>query len=270
MAYGLDGWGLFDSWGDPQSSIIVPAGTAFASSTNTVRVNLGAAVKDESPLVVGDVYNPRTWAVRRMDTDKQFTVLAVRNVEEFTYDILTLEPFGSHFTEHELSTQTLQDETGSLIGEPRAWIFVGVLESVTTPMKRRYAVRDLANAPTAVLANALSGTLQIGTDGDYKLMQGPDLVRKLVLRRIVSHPGDFYHLPNYGIGLRVKEPLPVSDLIALESEIRRQVQTEPEVEDAKVSVAQSSNVLSLRIRIKMKQSGDLIDVPIDIPFNVSL
>ena len=55
---------------------------------------------------------------------------------------------------------------------------------------------------------AIGGSLRIGADGDYVADEGTELMKKLILRRLLTPKGAFFHLPDYGYGLAVKEPTP--------------------------------------------------------------
>ncbi len=112
-----------------------------------------------------------------------------------------------------------------------------------------------------------SGTLVIESDGDYASMTGAELIKKLILRRLTTKPGDFFHLPNYGIGLREKEPLPVADLRKLAKAIELQVAQEPEVAAVKATLAYSASaaVLNVRVQAQLKTSGQQVAVAVAVP-----
>lgn len=112
-----------------------------------------------------------------------------------------------------------------------------------------------------------TGTLEIESDGDYASMTGAELIKKLILRRLTTKPGDFFHLPNYGIGLREKEPLPVADLRKLAKAIELQVAQEPEVAAVKATLAYSASaaVLNVRVQAQLKTSGQQVAVAVAVP-----
>lgn len=112
-----------------------------------------------------------------------------------------------------------------------------------------------------------SGTLVIESGGDYASMTGAELIKKLILRRLTTKPGDFFHLPNYGIGLREKEPLPVADLRKLAKAIELQVAQEPEVAAVKATLAYSASaaVLNVRVQAQLKTSGQQVAVAVAVP-----
>lgn len=112
-----------------------------------------------------------------------------------------------------------------------------------------------------------TGTLVIEPGGDYASMTGAELIKKLILRRLTTKPGDFFHLPNYGIGLREKEPLPVADLRKLAKAIELQVAQEPEVAAVKATLTYSASaaVLNVRVQVQLKPSGQQVAVAVAVP-----
>ena len=114
---------------------------------------------------------------------------------------------------------------------------------------------------------AASGTLTITTGGDYASQSGAELIKKLVLRRLISKPGDFFHLPNYGLGLRVKEPIPNVDLRKLAVQIEEQVNLEPEVAESRASLsyAAGTGTLLVNLKVRLKSTGDVIQTNMAIP-----
>lgn len=84
---------------------------------------------------------------------------------------------------------------------------------------------------------APSGAYVLDAKSDYDVHAGREALRKRVIRRIISSPGGFFHLPRYGVGLRVKEPLRTTDLNDIQETIQRQVDEEPDVLQSAVQVA---------------------------------
>lgn len=110
-------------------------------------------------------------------------------------------------------------------------------------------------------------TLRITTGGDYASQSGEALVKKLILRRLISKPGDFFHLPNYGVGLRVKEPIPTVDLRKLAVQIEQQINLEPEVAEsrANLSYAAGTGMLVVSVKVRLKATGDVIQADLAVP-----
>lgn len=115
---------------------------------------------------------------------------------------------------------------------------------------RNFAISDLANPPAAQLNGLGGGTRVVTSAGDFASQTGNDLLKKLVLRRLSTPPGGFFHLPGYGLGLAVKEPLQDADMFALKKRVTDQVQLEPEVQSAIVSLTiDMNNILTIQIAV---------------------
>jgi hypothetical protein len=227
-------------------------------------------VQDNSPFLSGDALNPATWTIQRLDTNAYFSVVGVAQTSTYEYTLTTLEEFGAVSVNHRVSTSTLKDTSGSIIATPRQADFLGILDAQkATPAARlaaaRVAAQDIANTqvPDSVY---FGGTLEIGPDGDYKTDTGAKLVRKLLYRRMVSNRGDFFHLPNYGEGLRVKELIAVADLPRKKALLEKASLSEPEVDGAVVTLTlDTKNQLNVKLKVKLKSTGEAVDVDLNPP-----
>lgn len=261
------GWGLDDEgllpYGDAVAGIGSSIVNALAISTREVDVTVSGLVQDNSPFLPGDALNPLTWTLQRLDTAVFLTPVQVTQISTYKYRILTLEEFGPVSVTHRASSSTLLDTAGNLIVSPRQADFLGILDedkvdNTAKLAKRRVVTSDLANAPTPQNPFA-AGTLQLTAAGDYKLVQGPELTRKLLLRRYYSKPGDFFHLSNYGVGLRDKEPIRRANLSLVKARIEQQSLAEPEVEQARATVTlDSNNVLTVQTRVRERVTGESV------------
>jgi len=266
------GWGLEDEgilpYGDAASGIGAYLKKADVLSTREVLVEVSNLVQDNSPFLAGDAMNPATWQVQRLDTLDFLHVVGVTQAATFKYVLLCMEEFGSVAVTHRVSTSTLLDVSGAPLNTPRRQDFLGILDedkaSVEAVLaKQRLASRDIANphGPTEE-EGFFAGTLQLDGAGDYRLETGAALVKKLILRRLISRPRDFFHLPQYGIGLRVKEPIPAADLGRLKTDIEAQCRMEPEVSDVRATLTQDAarNFLVVRIKATLKKTGESIEI----------
>jgi phage baseplate assembly protein W len=96
-------------------------------------------------------------------------------------------------------------------------------------------------------------------------MFGADLVRKLIMRRLTTNKGEFFHLPNYGISLPFKLPIPTAQLIKLKTEIESQVKLEPDVSNVRATVSlDPQGILFISISATYSPSGQTFQVPIVI------
>jgi len=264
VGYGYDDRGLLP-YGDPVSSIGASIRKASAITTREVDVTVSNLVQDNSPFLDGDALNPATWVVQRLDTTDFLHVVNVTQVGELTYRLLCLEEFGSVTVTHRASSTLLKDVAGNLILAPHNADFLGLLDENRTSSSKALAtssksVQDLAN-PQFPSDNWFAGTLQLNAAGDYRLESGKELVRKLILRRLITTPGDFFHMPFYGIGLKVKEPVPLANLGSLKTKIEQQCLEEREIEQVKATVTMASNgTLTVIIRATLKPTGETLEI----------
>jgi hypothetical protein len=267
------GWG-FDPYGiSPfgHASLGGALAGAVAISTHEVLVTLTFEPMNESTTKVGDVSNPATWMVQRLDTLEMLNVIQVNKYGDLEYGIVTYQALGPASVTHRVSTLTLLDSSGALCSPPRQADFAGVIADVdqspqTKLAQRRVYATDIDNRQTPnVSPDVAGGVLQIGSSGDYELVTGVELVKKLLFRRIMTSPGEFFHLPDYGLGLQLKEPVPVSSLSQKKAELERQALREPEVIEARATITVSSNnVINIQLRVKL-QTGETAVVSLPVP-----
>jgi hypothetical protein len=263
------GWGFDDEgllpFGDAASGIGAYVKSAHAISTREVEVEVSNLVQDNSPFLAGDALNPSTWVVQRLDNGVFLHVVSVTQSGTYKYTLLCLEEFGPVTVTHEASSSTLLDLSGNVINTPHFADFLGITDEDKNSIelllaKRKVTSQDIAN-PQIPQDAFTAGTLQLDAAGDYRLESGPQLVKKLILRRLMSTPRDFFHLPDYGIGIRLKEPIPSSDLGRLKTSIEQQVLREPEVEAVNASIILAVNgVLTVTVRAKLRNTGENIEV----------
>lgn len=259
-AWGLDGWGT-GSWG---ASGAFGVSRAFALTESSVVVELATPPQARSGFLTGDVFNPGSWTVQRLDSNAMLQVVGVAVYEyPLQYEIRVLERFPGATVTLEVTAVGLLDALGSPISEPDSAQFKGVEWAQTFTADGQAATRGLATRDLANLAtpseDLIGGTLSV-VGGDYQLEEGAALVKKLILRRLITAPGDFFHLPDYGIGLRVKQALPVADMVKLQTRIRQQVLLEREVADCGVDLTLEDNHLLVKIRARLKTTGQRVDV----------
>lgn len=283
--FGVSPWGT-GQWGDAEPEAIpggIGYGRAYAVGDRVVRVELSHEPLHIVSTGVGDALNPRTWKIRNLVTGQQWTLMAVREVSIKVYEILTFEVLPKHFTELELSTGTLVDADRVPLPSLE-FLFNGCYLSDNNTAQQQaaaegYLQQDLQNniiytdasGPTSgalvQYGEMVSGTLTLDSAGDYVNQYGTDLIKKLILRRMIAKPGDFFHLPTYGMGLRVKEPLPVNDLRKLAAAIEAQVKLEPEVQACKANLSYSASaaVLNVVLRVQLEPNGQTMQIPLVVP-----
>lgn len=245
-----EGWGLGE-WGlSPWSfgaDVTLTLTFAVPATIRSVRVSLSIAPLAMSPLSTGDALNPRTWTLTRGDTGEVIPVYAVTMEDSTTAILLLLTVLGSFHVLHTVSTDTLVDTSGNLISYPRTYTFPGL---VVAPAP---AVTDPIDLKSLVVPGSdVAASLVIGTGGDYENESGSRLLKKLIVRRLISTPGDWAHMPTYGAGLKTKRPLPSRDLPALAALFEQQIELEPSVDSARVDLSYNpgNGILIVNYRVR--------------------
>jgi hypothetical protein len=274
--WGRDAWGT-TPWGGSAIGTGIHVVSAVALSTREVLVTLSGAAMDIAPTAPGDALNPDTWTIQRLDTFDFLHVVLVSPTSPSAYVLTIVEEFGPVTATHRASSSTLLDATGALLVNPRNADFAGIIADTKATQAAQIAERraiqsDIANPQTPGPNGGFISALVMDSSGDYMLESGNDLVKKLIVRRLMSSPGDFFHLPDYGIGFKVKEPVPVSDLTKLQAEVELQVHKEPEVQDVRavlsVTAQAGDNVVMIRLKVKTR-SGNPLDIELPMPLVVA-
>lgn len=259
--WGLGPWGLGLFGGLPGPLSVV---SALATTTRTVRVVLTTTPLSASTTASGDALNPDTWSVTRLDTGFAFTVASIDQVDAVTFDISLVEALGPASVTHQAGSTVLEKPTGALIQSPYFALFSGLEASThAAPVVQQV---DLSNPPAPPGLNSVGGTLVMTAGGDYDLVGGAALVKKLILRRLTTRPGEFAHLPNYGLGFSVKEPLRTTDLILLRRRIEQQILLEPDIASTQVllSFDNAQGILTLRTKSIMRATGAQVDANMEL------
>jgi len=83
----------------------------------------------------------------------------------------------------------------------------------------------------------------------------------------MTTPGDFFHIPTYGLGVRMKEPIPPSDLGRLKTAVETQVPSLiPEVSSANATITLDANgILTVRVRAIDSATG----LPVEVGYTPS-
>lgn len=290
------------AWSAPVTSAPNPKYRAYAVGDRTVRIIFDGALPAPmhvSSTATGDALNPRTWNVLQTYEDtsggRVMTCMSVRAINAHTYDLLLLEPFeregskvgfynpdGSYFSGVVSASANIN---GNLIYEDSSSEFINVnfdiaiasanASNTANAVSKGYALRDIANVSISApgtLENELysefiGGTLVPNSSGDYAGMSGEALLRKLIVRRLISSNGDFFHLPGYGAGISIKGVFSTANLPILAKDIERQVLLEPDVERAKVTLTyQAANsILIVQVQARMRSTGQQTGLSLSLP-----
>lgn len=257
--YGTGPYGT-GSFGGPIVGISLAS--AFASSTHSVRVTLSAPPLVADGFADGDVRSPATWTVTRQDTLEQFTVLGVEAfAAPLVWDVYVLEPFASYLVTHRVRTETLRAADGLIVTAPHEIDFAGLTESMDPVPQVARGVRDLRNPQFPTSGESVGGTLVMGADGDYESEQGLPFYRKMITRILTTEKGSIFHLPEFGLKLRLKEPIVVSagGAVRLRGEAEAQVKSIRDIRDARANVEiQRGGVVNLQVSAVVDGSGQLV------------
>jgi hypothetical protein len=206
--------------------------SAWAVTTHAVRVTFDVEPLQGDPFGAGDALNPAVWGVVNTTTGQVLTPIVVAMVDSLTADVTLLEALGDHLEGHTVTATDIAAQADPEVTESSSAAFLGLVQTVDVidSVRVDFQDRDLRNAPFQVaLGTGFAGTLSIGDDGDFETEAGPELIRKLVLRRMNTRRGSLRYLPNYGIGLVEKEQVSSGGLVQLLKEIESQAQQEPDV-----------------------------------------
>lgn len=142
------------------------------------------------------------------------------------------------------------DGSGPLLANPgdRA-SFPGIVEArgrkrVQTPAMREDGV-DLRY-------DMFIGTFVLDGKRDLDTQDGVEALKKRIIRRAITTPGGFSHLPEYGAGLRVKK-LEAREAPKLRQSLLDQIRQEPEVAAVSVDVTFTGGVLYAMIKVRTRR-----------------
>lgn len=257
IPYGL---GLYGLGGAGPLSVV----SAQASSERTVVVTLTRPPLQSSSIGTGDATNPASWSITRADDGTVFHVLSARVLgDPSQVEIYTLEKFFEFSILHLVSCPGLLDQTGALILLPSSATFAGCRAVPQISAAARGESTDLANPQTS--ENDTAGVYHVDSSGDYKDVSGIPYLQKLIIRRLTTSPGGFFHLPSYGLGISVKSPLKTADMGKLKAQIELQLAREPEFSAVSVRVTLSNDgILTILVRALLSKTNQEVSVPIPV------
>lgn len=240
MTYGLGEWGL-GLWG---ATADLALESVVALTTHAVLVTVSQPVLMDSLLGDGDALNPATWTVARADNSYTWTVTAVQPLSDRRFVLHLRTALHSANRTHKVDARRLQSAAGIAISDPFMLEFRGVLPAtdVTEP-----------TGPTDFESTDIQGGgLRTTEAGSYAKIYGDDVIRKMILRRLTTMPGSYFHIPaaDFGRDLQIKEPLRASSLSSLKVKIDNEIMKEPNVVAANCSLSYVNGVLQIRAKVQ--------------------
>lgn len=262
--YGYQAWGTSPYGGLTVG--VVDFERAFAAGDRLVQVELNYEPQHLGAAYPGDALNPASWTVIGPTRDtagvivgtSDRVVASVEYVNATTYRLTTLFALGPATDTLVVSTVGLRNPLGAV--QPNASISFNGCAQAPQLLAQPGTTGDLRNLQPQVLDNQVSGTLQVGSDGDYQLGTVEETVRKLIIRRLTIPRGGFTWLPDYGLDLPVKGLVAPSQLPLLRDTIKAAVLREPEVVDASVRVSlQGDGIVMVQVQARLR-SGTSVTV----------
>ena len=257
QGYGRDFWGV-GPWG-----VAAPTGTfsvedVFANSERTVRVTFTDPALAVGVLGDGDALNPASWAVTVGGTP--LTLYTVRDVagDGRQFELYSYEKFPGYPAQLVVDASAVLSASGGGLVGPGTATIDGAAQARPQPKE---GPADLRNAQTA--PGELSGVLVTGSGGGYETERGIPLLRKLIIRRLTTLPGEFFHLPGYGTELDAK--LAVRDPGTLRARVERQVMMEPDVQSVRAAVTiQADGIVRVHLTVVRRADGEAFSFGTDL------
>jgi hypothetical protein len=294
FGWGIEEWGAGE-WGAGGAGVGAAALrilSAVAIRENVIRLTFNVAPAYTRLLTPTDASNPARFNIvpvagtvgydglpARAVLPALVTVASVPGALGTVLDVTTDRPLSPFPARYIVSANQLETDTGSIL-DPSASSFqlFGVYRQLRVQSTTDVAPsRDISNpqtysALTGTVADptnaAQLGTFPIDASGDYAFDSGVNQLRKRVLRRMVTRPGAFPAMPGYGVGvLGYGSRLSVAGVRQqIADEARRQISSEPDVSDCRVSAAsdpKDPNVTVFSVRVR---TTDGIDTTFTLPF----
>lgn len=290
--WGEGPWGD-GSWGGGIDEVSFAGVAALAIRENVIRVEFSSEVYFSGLLDAGDASIVSKWDVAVVDGTSGLTgddtrpvrvvAVTVSQVEDGVdagavgrFLNLTLDrPMTSWPAQYSVSWTSIFSSDLSLMSES-ALSCAAVYRKVDPPtIAAGRPSLDFANPQTASAALTATGkALAIGTfgiadDGDYATDDGIVNLKKRVIRRLVTAPNAFVHLPGYGVGIPQHAKLLAQPTVVsrLRTEAEAQIAREPDVARVRVTTVQDPNVPNMtRFRIAIRPKVGAA-VAFDVPFD---
>lgn len=267
-------WGTF--WGTAFGGSDELAGgfwveSAYASSSKSFIIVYSVRPVVLSPIWVGDASNLSNITLSNLDTAATVSLIAARpvlsNINAVEYVLMS--SFQAN-TSYGVTVANLVGYLGEELVEPKSATFA-TLPATSLPIRQRRPLLDLLNPQMD--GELINGGLVNGSNGDYTKESGVSLMRKLIIRRIITARDAYYHLAGleYGFGIQAKEFLSATDLIILRTKMSEEIAKEPEISLLSIALDLENNgVLTVHVQAVLKRTGQQITLSIPLPQSVQL
>jgi hypothetical protein len=231
--------------------------------SNTIRVFFSSEPRNSSPLGENDVQLRTNWSISILSGGG--TIPVVEKVENVIFNPQVGEPDAWSVDlrlDRRILVKTEYLTVGnsaieSALGQslPSAPYDRGDHPGITTPRTRKKLKQVAVATGVDFRYSTFDAVYILDSRSDIDVHAGTEVVKKRIIRRIISSPGGFYHLPTYGVGLRAKGPFNSTRVGQIEAKIREQILEEDDVEEVEVRVTvPEPSTLLIRIRAKTSQS----------------
>lgn len=168
--------------------------------------------------------------------------------EDCSYDIEAINVEGA----------ACETPTGALIYRVRA-LYEGPIATPRYIQEDRY--RDWASEPFPPSDDSPPGSWVFDESGDVGIHGADASLRKRIFRRLLANPGEFAHLPAYGVGvLELKRLLRPGAVQTLANRAAEQAKKEPDVINAGVSATlievSGGTLLRLDVHVQRRDARD--------------
>lgn len=207
--------------------------------------------------VEGEIFDAAVGTVGTMiatgvdEAVKRFPGVGFFNQGEFGVDVHVDKPLIIGMT-YKVKVVNVVSRMSGILTAPNEGSFVGILKSFKIrPLRQARDLIDLKNPITL-------GNYVVDDSGDLAVEGGIESLRKRIFRRLTTTKGAFAFLPNYGIGLKLKELASAGELQSLKADIAQQVTREPEVQSVDVSLSLNPlGVLTVRLNVRLRAGAPL-------------
>ena len=268
------GWGA-GAWGGAPwgGGDLLTVTRAEAIGENAVRVRFNLPVLLQNIGDFADGLTPANYAVARLTFGARDVAIAQIEHDGASLDSVVMRldrSLSGAPALYDARVSRVRGAAGEVLDPAAAFFsFLGCERFVPPDLERTAPdrFRDIAN-PQALgdrlgITDAQLGTIPIDGAGDYALDAGLTNVRKRIYRRLVTQPGGFYHLPDYGLGLldRVKRLAGPVQLAALQRDAQAQLAQEPGVRSVSVAVSLDGAIVRFKIKVRTDIGEDAFEFP---------
>jgi hypothetical protein len=266
--YGTDYWGV-GPWGIEPTTGVFSIEDVFANSERTVRVTFTEPARVGTAFRTGAALNLSNWSISVVGATTNLRLIAVREVEGSggrQFELYCLEKFPDVFHTLQVACPNIVSAAGASMVAPTTASCAAAQVPAASKQINRVNFVDIRNRQAA--PDDVSGILAVQAGGDYASDSGDDLLYKMIVRRLIARPGEFTHIPRdrFGVGFRVQEPTPLSDVPALVAEIERQIRQEPDVDTVSARVdIDPDGIVYVTVSARRISTGNQIQVRSRIP-----